>query len=138
MHLPKGYVATLEDGIDTTSTGVHSQTHTGSIDFNVLSWKDGHIDLDSPWAQLHPAIDDETNLPMPLSSMFGISRTVQRPLGISSSGTLVSVLRYDQSNSGSDQPKVVKVQSLDVLPGTLVKPRMHTLRMVLYRGGGAG
>jgi len=72
------------------------------------------------------------------SSLFKISRTIQRPLGISSRGTWVSNLRYDKLKSSEPrQSQVVEVKALDVFP-TLIKPRMDTLRLTLYHGGGAG
>jgi len=107
----------------------------GKMEFNVLTSNNGYIDLTAPWVQL--SYDNE-KIATTQSSLYGISRTVQRPLGIASSGTLISVVRYGQSDKVSTDSKLVKVKSLDVLPGTLVKPRMHTLRMILYQGDGAG
>ena len=131
MYLPTGYIARLNtDGSDGDTQ------FEGRAEFNVLAWKDGFIDLAAPWAQI--SRNEETQLTVPSSAIFGISRTAQRLLGISSSGTLVSVLRHDQSSSDLEQSKAVKVKSLDVIPGTLIKPRMRTLRMALYQGGGAG
>ncbi|KAL3807740.1 hypothetical protein ACHAXA_008374 [Cyclostephanos tholiformis] len=131
MYVPTGYIASVStDGFDGDTQFV------GSMEFNVLGWKDGFIDLNAPWAQI---FRNEKNLPtVPSSSMFGISRTAQKPLGISSSGTLVFVLRHDRSGSDLEQSSGVKVKSLDVIPGTLIKPRMRTLRMALYQGDGAG
>jgi hypothetical protein len=131
MYLPTGYIASLStDGFD-------GDTHfKGMMEFDVLKWKDGFIDLAAPWAQIFR--NEENHLPVPSLAMFGISRTAQRPLGILSSGTLVSVLRHDQSDSDLDLSKAVKVKSLDVIPGKLIKPRMRTLRMAIYQGGGAG
>ena len=131
MYLPTGYIARLStDGFDGDTQ------FEGRMEFNVLAWKDGFIDLAAPWAQIFR--NEEKQLTGPSSAIFGISRTAQRPLGISSSGTLVTVLRHDQSGSDLEQSKAVKVKSLDVIPGTLIKPRMRTLRMALYQGGGAG
>jgi hypothetical protein len=131
MYLPTGYVARLStDGFDGDTQ------FEGRMEFNVLAWKDGFIDLAAPWAQIFRNV--EKQLTVPSSAIFGISRTVQRPLGISSSGTLVSVLRHGRSGSDLEQSKAVKVKSLDVIPGTLIKPRMRTLRMALYQGDGAG
>jgi hypothetical protein len=131
MYLPAGYIARLStDGFDGDTQ------FEGRAEFNVLAWKDGFIDLAAPWAQILRT--EEKQLTVQSSAIFGISRTAQRPLGISSSGTLVSVLRHDQSGSDLEQSKPVKVKSLDVIPGTLIKPRMRTLRMTLYQGGGAG
>eukprot|EP00579_Thalassiosira_antarctica_P010352 CAMPEP_0201917940 /NCGR_PEP_ID=MMETSP0903-20130614/7208_1 /ASSEMBLY_ACC=CAM_ASM_000552 /TAXON_ID=420261 /ORGANISM="Thalassiosira antarctica, Strain CCMP982" /LENGTH=784 /DNA_ID=CAMNT_0048454113 /DNA_START=1 /DNA_END=2355 /DNA_ORIENTATION=+ len=142
MHLPTGYVSTPKNGIAKISNDLDGDTHTGMMEFDVFAWKDGYVDLAAPWAQLYPVnvnANDDKYTPATSSSLFGISRTVQRPLGVSSSGTLVSVLRYDQlKSSESKQSQVVKVQSLDILPGTLIKPRIHTLRMILYHGGDAG
>ena len=108
----------------------------GKMEFNVLTSNNGYTDLTAPWVQL--SYDNE-KISTPQSSLYGISRTVQRPLGIASSGTLISVVRYNsQSDAISTDSKLVKVKSLDVLPGTLVKPMMHTLRMILYQGDGAG
>lgn len=135
MYMPTGYAAALNDGV---SIGFDSDAHAGKMELDVFAWKD-HIDLAAPWAQIHHANENSKNdqvLLAPTSPLFGISRTVQRPLGVSSSGTLVTALRYDQSES--EQTGIVEVQSLDILPGTLIKPRMRTLRMVLYQGGGAG
>ena len=151
MDLPKGYDAKFMNDVKSISDGsLNNDTtnHGGRIEFNILASKDGYIDLKAPWTQLYHSNNDGKYLAQQSSpSLYGISRTVQRPLGISSSGTLIFVLRHgktifdtttsseeDQSNNND----VVKVQSLDVLPGTLLKPRMHTLRMTLYQGGGAG
>jgi len=142
MHLPEGYVTATNDGVVAISDG--GDSHTRTMEFDTLAWKDGYIDLAAPWAQLYPSNmkenDEKHALSMATpSSLFGISRTVHRPLGVSSSGTLVTVLNYDQlKSSDRGQSQIVKVQSLDVLPGTLIKPRMRTLQMSLYRGGGAG
>jgi hypothetical protein len=131
MYLPTGYIARLNtDGFDGDTQ------FEGRAEFNVLAWKDEFIDLAAPWAQI--LRNEEKQLTVQSSVIFGISRTAQRPLGIASSGTLVSVLRHDQSGSDLEQSKAVKVKSLDVIPGTLIKPRMRTLRMTLYQGGGAG
>merc|ERR1712087_44515 len=70
------------------------------------------------------------------TAVFGISKTVERPLGIAAKGNLVSVLRY-QETVGAEE-KVAHVRSFDVLSGALMKPRMSTLKMTLYLGGGAG
>ncbi|KAL9181614.1 LOW QUALITY PROTEIN: hypothetical protein ACHAXT_010419 [Thalassiosira profunda] len=91
----------------------------------------GYLDLAAPWAKLLYRAS-ETFAVSP--QQFGIARTVQRPMGVSNSGSLVTVLRHGHVEG----PDAIEVQSLDVIPGTLVKPRMRTLRMVLYDGGGAG
>ena len=106
VYLPTGYVPTPKNGIAKIGNdlGVGGDMHIGMMDFNVFAWKDGYIDLAAPWVQLYPANingNDDKYTPAMLSSLFGISRTVQGPLalGISSSGTLVSVLHYDQLKS---------------------------------------
>mmetsp|Transcript_19428 Transcript_19428/g.41526 ORF Transcript_19428/g.41526 Transcript_19428/m.41526 type:complete len:779 (-) Transcript_19428:106-2442(-) len=136
MHLPEGYAVSLNSGIDT----IRKDPDSHKMELDVFAWKDGYIDLTAPLIQLYPVNDNaDQNFPVAVSSKFGISRTVRRPLGVSSSGTLVTVLRYDQWEiSETGQPQVVEVQSLDVLPGTLMKPRIGTLQMMLYHGGGAG
>jgi hypothetical protein len=131
MYLPTGYIASLS----TDGFGGETQ-YEDSMELNVLTWKDGYIDLNAPWAQIFRS--EEKHLAWRSSSLFGISRTAQKPLGVSSSGTLISVLRHGRSDSDLEQSTGVKVKSLDVIPGTLIKPRMRTLRMVLYQGGGAG
>lgn len=138
MYLPRGYVAKIDDALDSLITTSFDQTrwHEGRIEFDILALKAGFIDLSAPWTMLSPT--DESIVPDPLSLAFGISRTVSRPLGISSSGTMVSVVRYEKPQSNSYQSNLVKVESLDVLPGAILKPRMHSLRMTLYQGGGAG
>lgn len=135
LYAPAGYTNTLAAG-----TGVYYDNDPGSIDgrklgFNALKWEDGHFNFNAPWIQIHQHREDDSDETTP--SLFGIARTVQRPLGLSSKGTLVSVFRYDKSVLGS-QSSSVKVEALDVLPGTLIKPKIHTMRMVLYEGGGAG
>eukprot|EP00970_Alexandrium_tamarense_P000040 scaffold6_cov190-Alexandrium_tamarense.AAC.36 len=50
------------------------------LEIDVLTAKDGYIDLASPWAQLHRT-EEENAKESPAQSVFGISRTVQRPLG---------------------------------------------------------
>lgn len=129
MYLPPGYGVSLAGGIEKISDRSDKK-----MVFNVLDMENGYITLAAPLFQFQPVNERESN--SQLSSQFGISRTVQRPLGIASSGTLVTVLRYDGLKS--EQSQIVEVASLDVLPGTLTKPRMNTLRMTLYRGGGAG
>lgn len=140
MYLPKGFAAALSHGVKTIDD--RSDGGVGMAEFDVLTWKDGYIDLSAPWAQLHRTNQKDTRgeyATATASSLFGISRTVQRPRGVSSSGTLVTVLRYDQLKSFEMGPsRVVEVVSLDVLPGALIKPRMRTLQMTLYQGGGAG
>jgi len=142
IELPRYYAATLDDSISSMKSHLDGDKHAGIIEFDVLSWKDGYIDLTAPLAQISPINenDDEHRYTQyTLPPLFGISRTVQRPLGVSSSGTLVTVLRFGHlKGSESQQSQVAKVHSMDILPGTLMKPRMHTLRMVLYHGGGAG
>lgn len=135
LYTPAGYTNTLAAG-----TGVYYDNDSGSIDgrklgFDALKWEDGHFNFNAPWIQIHQHGENDSDKTAP--SLFGIARTVQRPLGLSSKGTLVSVLRYDKSVLGS-QSSLVKVEAFDVLPGTLIKPKIHTIRMVLYEGGGAG
>jgi hypothetical protein len=135
LYTPAGYTNTLAAG-----TGVYYDNDSGSIDgrklgFDALKWEDGYFNFNAPWIEIHQHGKDDSDATAP--SLFGIARTVQRPLGLSSMGTLVSVFRYDKSVLGS-QSSLVKVEALDVLPGTLIKPKIHTIRMVLYEGGGAG
>lgn len=130
MYVPTGYRTELV----TAEVGVAIENE-GRLEIDVLTAKDGYIDLASPWAQLHRT-EEENAKESPAQSVFGISRTVQRPLGVASTGTLVTVLRHDDFTGG--QSEIVNVRSLDVLSGLLIKPRMNTLRMVLYQGGGAG
>ena len=135
LYTPAGYTNTLAAG-----TGVYYDNDSGSIDgrklgFDALKWEDGYFNFNAPWIEIYQHGKDDSDATAP--SLFGIARTVQRPLGLSSMGTLVSVFRYDKSVLGS-QSSLVKVEALDVLPGTLIKPKIHTIRMVLYEGGGAG
>ncbi|KAL7446175.1 hypothetical protein ACHAXM_010041 [Skeletonema potamos] len=136
LHMPAGFTSKI-----TAGTGVINNDANGSIDggekfeFDAMKWKDGYYDLSASWAQIYQT--EQGSEDGKSSSIFGISRTVQRPLGLSSIGTLVSVLRYDQIAS-QDHSYSVKIESLDVLPGALIKPKIHTLRMVLCKGGGAG
>ncbi|KAL3804681.1 hypothetical protein HJC23_008496 [Cyclotella cryptica] len=127
LILPNGYEARLAKG------GVKS----GKIEMNALAWKDGYMDLADTVAELY-RIDEDTSTKdsATIESRFGISRSVQRPLGIAGGGTLVTVVRY--SGGAASQSPTARVESFDVLPGHLIKPRMHTLRMALYQGDGAG
>ena len=138
MYLPKGYDAKFVNGVNTVYGGGVQQEER--IEFDVLALTEGYIDLAAPWAQLYAKEKTQPGTSQQQQSLYGISRTVHRPLGISSSGTLVSVLRYGQLDllSSEQQSNMVKVQSLDILPGTLIKPRMQTLHMIYYQGGGAG
>ncbi|KAL3762715.1 hypothetical protein ACHAWU_001660 [Discostella pseudostelligera] len=138
MYLPKGYAAKLEDANNPHSTtGFNDERwREGRMEFNLLALRDGFIDLAAPWTMLSHI--DENNIADQYPLLYGISRTVQRPSGISSSGTMVSVLRYETIQSDSDKPNIVTVKSLDVLPGAIIKPRMRSLSMTLYQGGGAG
>ena len=138
MYLPKGYAVKVDDDIDSLSTTGfdHDGWHEGRMEFNILGLRDGFIELSTPWAMFRHT--DESSIPDPSSSLYGISRTVHRPSGISSSGTIVSVLRYDMLQPDSNKANMVKVQSIDVLPGSTLKPRMRSLRMIFYHGGGAG
>ncbi|KAL7521986.1 hypothetical protein ACHAWX_006682 [Stephanocyclus meneghinianus] len=125
--LPNGYEARLAEG------GVKS----GTIEIDALAWKDGYMDLADTFAELYRVGEDTISHDLTTKeSAFGISRSVQRPLGIAGGGTLVSVVRYGHGTA-SQLPKV-RVESFDVLPGHVIKPRMHTLRMALYQGNGAG
>ncbi len=135
MYLPKGYIAKYDDAFDSLITD-HDTWHKGRMEFNILALKDRFIDLAAPWAILSDT--DKSNITDPSPSLYGISRTVHRQSGISSSGTMVSVLRYSILQSGSNESSIVKIQSLDVLPGAILKPKMRSLRMILYQGGGAG
>lgn len=136
MYLPNGYAANLKDANNSLRTGFDGERwHEGRMEFDVLALKYGLIDLASPWTMLSHIVED--SIADPSTSLYGISRTVQRPSGIASGGTMVSVLRYETIQSESDKQNIVKVQSLDVLPGTILKPRMRSLRMTLYQGGGA-
>jgi hypothetical protein len=141
LHLPLGYSATLSTNNDFDGDGDNTQLKE-RVEINVLESKGGYIDLTAPWAIIHRLSDNKKHLTTvsSTSSMFGISRTMYRPLGVSSSGTLVSVIRHGQSgiNYLEQQSRYVEVKSVDVIPGTLIKPRMRTLRMTFYQGGGAG
>lgn len=138
-YLPVGYGASLKDG---------DGARGGRMEFDVLARKDGHVDLAAAWARIHREDEEESAVGLPPAyhpSLFGISRTARRPTGAASSGTLVMALRHGggrASDGGPEseqtQQRDVEVRSLDVLPGTLIKPRMRTLRMTLYLGGGAG
>ena len=135
LYMPTGFTNKI-----TAGTGLINNNANGGIDgekleFNALKWEGGFFDFSAPWTQIYQ--NDQGSNDGKSSSLFGVSRTVQRPLGLSSIGTLVSVFRYDQI-ALQDNSSSVKVESLDVLPGALIKPMMHTLRMVLYEGGGAG
>lgn len=138
IYLPKGYVAKLEDAIKPLSiTGFdHDRWFEERMEFNILASKDGFVDLTTPWTML--GRDNENIITSSSSTLYGISRTVHHPSGISSSGTLVSVLRSETLGFDSDKSKIVKVQSLDVFPGEIIKPMMRSFRMTLYQGSGAG
>lgn len=140
MYIPRGYKSVMETDISSIADGSASSDDIDrKLEFNLLSWKDGYIDLAAPFAKMHRSNEktnnDECSSGQP-SSLYGISRTAQRPLGPSSAGTMLTVLRYGQLSSLPSH--VTRVQSVDVLPGSLIKPRMHTLRMTLYQGNGAG
>jgi hypothetical protein len=124
----------LSDGYEVMMDG---EKKSGRIEIDAMAWKEGYMDLTESWAELY-LVDgyDANSTSIVDDSTFGISRTVQRPLGISGPGTLVSVVRY--ANVSSSSSPLVRVESLDVFPGHLIKPKIHTLRMVLYQGGGAG
>lgn len=103
--------------------------------FDVLNLDGGFIDLNSPWIQISRL---QEHLPKKRSNkdMFGISRSIQRRLGAASSGTMLTVVRYDHAVDVDQNPALVN--TLDVLPSALMKPKLSTLRMTLYRGEGAG
>ena len=124
LHLPTGYKAKVVD----EETVVEKR-----LDIDALSWEDGFIDLSEPLATLYRVAGSDAQ-PAIKHSTFGISRTVQRPLGIAGPGTLVTVLRVDETAPSS----AINVEAFDVLPGHLIKPKIQTLQMVLYEGGGAG
>lgn len=134
LYTPTGFTNRIAAGTGLIKDDANGNTDGKKLEFNALDWEDGYFDLSAPWIQMYQneqASNDEK------SSLFGISRTVQRPLGLSSIGTLVSVFRYDQI-AAQDHSASVQVEAFDVLPGALIKPKIHTLRMILYEGGGAG
>eukprot|EP00956_Cyclotella_meneghiniana_P020279 scaffold35501_cov23-Cyclotella_meneghiniana.AAC.1 len=132
LVLPNGYEAIVmgeEEG--------EQEVVLGRIEVNALkSWKDGYLDLAEPWIELHRS---HAKKPTPIEEahQFGISRTIQRPHGITGPGTWITVVRVNNQQHMHSSPMVC-VETVDVLPGQLIQPKMHTLRMVLYRGGGAG
>lgn len=134
LYIPNGFTYVIATGTGVVNESIIDSFGERKLVFDALNWQDGYFDFSAPWIQIYQNGED-VNFGK-RSSLFGISRTVRRPLGLSYTGSLVSVFRYDQIASG-DQSSV-KVESLDVLPGALVKPKIHTLRMVLYEGGGAG
>mmetsp|Transcript_1821 Transcript_1821/g.3691 ORF Transcript_1821/g.3691 Transcript_1821/m.3691 type:complete len:812 (-) Transcript_1821:1386-3821(-) len=134
VHIPEGYSIIVEnDMVSITGNGeTHAKSSNRKLEINMLARKHGYMDLAAPLAKIFlSSIGREQS-----SAHYGISRTVQRPLGTAGSGTILSVLRYGQTTR---LPKeLVEVQSLDIIPGTVIKPRMSSLRMFLYRGNGAG
>jgi hypothetical protein len=135
LYMPTGFTNKITAGTGVINNNANGSIDGGLLEFDAMKWEDGYYDLSAPWTQIFQT--DQGSKDGKSSSLFGISRTVQRPLGLSSVGTLVSVFRYDQIAS-LDHSSLVKVESLDVLPGALIKPKIHTLRMLLYEGGGAG
>jgi len=134
LYTPTGFTNKIAAGTGFINNDANGSTDGEKLEFNALDWEDGFFDLSAQWIQMYQN-DQASNDGN--SSLFGISRTVQRPLGLSSIGTLVSVFRYDQIASQHHSASV-QVEAFDVLPGALIKPKMHTLRMILYEGGGAG
>jgi len=135
LYTPIGFTNKVATGTGLINNDTNGNIHGGKSEFNALTWENGYFDFSTPWTQLYQ--NEQGSNDGISSSKFGISRTVQRPLGLSSIGTIVSVFRYDQTASQHHSASV-KVESFDVLPGALIKPKIHTLRMVLYEGGGAG
>ena len=135
LYTPTGFTHKIAEGTGLISNNANDEVDGGKLEFNALNWEEGYFDLSAPWTQIYQN-EQGSNEGKP-SSLFGISRTVQRPLGLSSIGTLVSVFRYDQTASQHHSASV-QVESLDVLPGALIKPKINTLRMMLYEGEGAG
>ena len=123
VFFPTGYKARIW-GEDTVLTR--------RLDIDILAWEDEFIDLAETWATIYRVSNDAQ--PTIKHLMFGISRTVQRPLGITGPGTLVTAIRVEETAPSS----AVTVKVFDVLPGHLIRPKIQTLRMVLYEGGGAG
>lgn len=134
LYTPTGFTNKIATGTGLINDDASGSTDGEILKFNALDWKDGYFDLSSPWIQMY---QNEQAIDNGISSLFGISRTVQRPLGLSSIGTLVSVFRYDKIATKNHSASV-EVQAFDVLPGALIKPKIQTLRMILYEGGGAG
>ena len=132
LYTPTG----LESKVASLGAGLISSVISGmKYDFNAMMSENVYFDLNSPLTQLYQ-LDEEKSVGKASSPLFGISRTVQRHLGLAS-GTIVSVFRYGDI-APEDLHSSVKVEAFDTLPGGLIKPTIHTLRMVLYEGGGAG
>jgi hypothetical protein len=125
LNLPNGYEANMVSG----------KNQSGRIEVDAFAWKEGYLDLAEPWAELY-RVEDSTGDSTMIEPTYGISRSVQRPLGVAGKGTLVMAVRNGEVTTSSSPS--VRVESVDVIPGHLVKPRMHTLRMALYQGDGAG
>ena len=94
---------------------------------DVLNLDGGFIDFNAPWIQMSQL--QEFPAKRSNRDMLGISRSVQR-------GRMVTVVRYGHLVDVDQNP--VLVNTLDVLPSALMKPKLNTLRMALYRGEGAG
>ncbi|KAL7507199.1 hypothetical protein ACHAXN_004418 [Cyclotella atomus] len=122
VYMPNGYEVLIGD---TPSSGM--------VEIDTAEWKDDYLDLVEPWAQIYRVDGYKTEFTA-IEPVFGIARTIQRPLGIAGPGTLVTVVRVGENTPAAS----VRVDSLDVLPGHLMRPKMPTMRMVLFQGGGAG
>lgn len=133
LYTPIGFTHKIATGTGLTN---NAKMDEEKMEFTALNWERGFYDLSAPWTQMYQ--NEQGSNEGNSSPLFGISRTVQRPLGLSSIGTIVSVFRYDQTASLKHHSASVQVEAFDVLPGALVKPKIHTLRMMLYEGGGAG
>lgn len=129
--LPTGYEAIV--------IGEGRVVVSGRIEVDTMTWNDGYLDLAEPWIELYRnnSHHAQKSTPTQEAHQFGISRTVQRPHGITGSGTWITVVRVNNQHHEHSLP-MFRVETVDVLPGQLIQPKMHTLRMMLYQGGGAG
>uniref|UniRef100_A0A7S4J5R5 GPI transamidase component PIG-T n=1 Tax=Odontella aurita TaxID=265563 RepID=A0A7S4J5R5_9STRA len=67
---------------------------------------------------------------------WGVERTISRPRGVANAGTIHTSYRFG-SSLGLETCKRARVRTLDVLPD-LFRPVLHTVRVGVYEGGGAG
>ena len=96
---------------------------------------DGELSLDKEWMSLEMQGVPALNV-LGRNSMLSVDRTVDKPRGVANCGTFHSVYRNGASGGDKWSADVV-VKTMDAYP-KFIRPLLHTLKVRLYEGNGAG
>ena len=102
-------------------------------DVQSIVGQDGALTLDKEWMSLEVQGVSAPNGPG--RNMLSVDRTVDKPRGVANGGTLHSV--YRNGASGGREGATIAVKTMDAYP-KFIRPLLHTLKIRLYEGNGAG